>query len=145
MPILLRNGKFCIIHNFDLFVVLRFDIELDLLGGFMETFPGKKPKECFWKRAKMAVFLLGNLRANLVTLFSRYGLRSFLYIRCLYVYLWLQVRTDEKVTHVIIRCQEGKYDVGGGDQFDSLGDLVDHYKRNPMVEMGGTVVHLKQV
>uniref|UniRef100_T1J4B3 Tyrosine-protein phosphatase non-receptor type n=1 Tax=Strigamia maritima TaxID=126957 RepID=T1J4B3_STRMM len=56
----------------------------------------------------------------------------------------LSVRTDDKVTHVMIRCQDGKYDVGGGDKFDSLSDLVDHYKKNPMVETTGTVVHLKQ-
>ncbi len=39
----------------------------------------------------------------------------------------------------------GKYDVGGGELFDSLSDLVEHYKKNPMVETSGTVVHLKQV
>ena len=43
-------------------------------------------------------------------------------------------------------CQDGgKYDVGGGEQFDSLSDLVEHYKKNPMVEQSGMVVHLKQV
>ena len=36
-------------------------------------------------------------------------------------------------------------DVGGGDQFESLSDLVEHYRKNPMVETSGTVVHLKQV
>lgn len=40
--------------------------------------------------------------------------------------------------------QEGRYDVGGGQQFESLTDLVEHYKKNPMVETTGTVVHLKQ-
>ncbi|XP_069383203.1 tyrosine-protein phosphatase non-receptor type 11b isoform X2 [Paralichthys olivaceus] len=49
-----------------------------------------------------------------------------------------------KVTHVMIRYQEGKYDVGGGERFDTLADLVDHYKKNPMVEKSGIVVHLKQ-
>ncbi|XP_067118620.1 tyrosine-protein phosphatase non-receptor type 11-like [Centruroides vittatus] len=56
----------------------------------------------------------------------------------------LSVRTDDKVTHVMIRCQDGKYDVGGGEKFDNLTDLVEHYKKNPMVETSGTVVHLKQ-
>ena len=28
-------------------------------------------------------------------------------------------------------------------RFDSLAELVDHYKKNPMVETTGTVVHLK--
>ncbi|KAG7276337.1 hypothetical protein CRUP_032392 [Coryphaenoides rupestris] len=49
-----------------------------------------------------------------------------------------------KVTHVMIRFQDGKYDVGGGERFDTLADLVDHYKKNPMVEKSGIVVHLKQ-
>ncbi|KAG7477567.1 hypothetical protein MATL_G00071040 [Megalops atlanticus] len=49
-----------------------------------------------------------------------------------------------KVTHVMIRNQEGKYDVGGGEKFDTLADLVEHYKKNPMVEKSGIVVHLKQ-
>jgi tyrosine-protein phosphatase non-receptor type 11 len=55
----------------------------------------------------------------------------------------LTVRTDDKVTHVMIRCQDNKFDVGGGDKFDSLSELVEHYKKNPMVETTGTVVHLK--
>ncbi|CAH1105438.1 unnamed protein product [Psylliodes chrysocephalus] len=57
----------------------------------------------------------------------------------------LSVRTDDKVTHVMIRCTpDNRYDVGGGEQFNSLADLIEHYKRNPMVETSGTVVHLKQ-
>ncbi|XP_017773846.1 PREDICTED: tyrosine-protein phosphatase corkscrew isoform X2 [Nicrophorus vespilloides] len=57
----------------------------------------------------------------------------------------LSVRTDDKVTHVMIRCtQDNRYDVGGGEKFDSLAELIEHYKRNPMVETTGTVVHLKQ-
>ncbi|XP_022339757.2 tyrosine-protein phosphatase non-receptor type 11-like isoform X2 [Crassostrea virginica] len=57
----------------------------------------------------------------------------------------LSVRTDDKVTHVMI-CFHDKdetYDVGGGEKFKSLTDLVEHYKKNPMVEKLGTVVHLK--
>uniref|UniRef100_A0A2I3SCK3 protein-tyrosine-phosphatase n=1 Tax=Pan troglodytes TaxID=9598 RepID=A0A2I3SCK3_PANTR len=49
-----------------------------------------------------------------------------------------------KVIHVMIRCQELKYDVGGGEWFDSLTDLVEHYKKNPMLETLGTVLRLKQ-
>ncbi|XP_013778053.1 tyrosine-protein phosphatase non-receptor type 11-like isoform X2 [Limulus polyphemus] len=56
----------------------------------------------------------------------------------------LSVRTDDRVTHVMIRCQDGKFDVGGGEKFESLRELVDHYRKNPMVETTGTVVHLKQ-
>ncbi|XP_069774452.1 tyrosine-protein phosphatase non-receptor type 11b isoform X2 [Narcine bancroftii] len=49
-----------------------------------------------------------------------------------------------RVTHVMIGYQAGKYDVGGGERFDTLTDLVEHYKKNPMVEVSGIVVHLKQ-
>ncbi|KAF5288720.1 hypothetical protein FQA39_LY15292 [Lamprigera yunnana] len=56
----------------------------------------------------------------------------------------LSVRTDDRVTHVMIRCQDNFYDVGGGEKFKSLADLIEHYKKNPMVETSGTVVHLKQ-
>ncbi|XP_050303193.1 tyrosine-protein phosphatase corkscrew isoform X2 [Anthonomus grandis grandis] len=57
----------------------------------------------------------------------------------------LSVRTDDKVTHVMIRCTtDNKYDVGGGEKFNTLADLIEHYKKNPMVETSGTVVHLKQ-
>lgn len=41
---------------------------------------------------------------------------------------------------------DGKYDIGGGPVFETITDLVDYYRQNPMVEKnGGTVVHLKQV
>lgn len=57
----------------------------------------------------------------------------------------LSVRgSDNSVTHVMILYQDGKFDVGGGEQFKSLSDLVEHYKMNPMVEVTGQVVHLKQ-
>lgn len=39
--------------------------------------------------------------------------------------------------------QDNKYDVGGGEQFTSLSELIDHYKKNPMVETSGTVVNLR--
>ncbi|XP_013383779.1 tyrosine-protein phosphatase non-receptor type 11 [Lingula anatina] len=55
----------------------------------------------------------------------------------------LSVRCEDKVTHIMIRTQDGRYDVGGGEQFESLSDLVEHYRKNPMVETSGTVVHLK--
>lgn len=42
--------------------------------------------------------------------------------------------------------QEGKFEIGGGKLFNSLGDLIEYYKDNPMVEAkpSGNVVHLKQ-
>uniref|UniRef100_A0A2K6A5R9 protein-tyrosine-phosphatase n=1 Tax=Mandrillus leucophaeus TaxID=9568 RepID=A0A2K6A5R9_MANLE len=39
---------------------------------------------------------------------------------------------------------ELKYDVGGGERFDSLTDLAEHYKKNPMVETLSTVLQFKQ-
>ncbi|XP_058059134.1 tyrosine-protein phosphatase corkscrew isoform X1 [Anopheles bellator] len=56
----------------------------------------------------------------------------------------LSVRADDKVTHVMIRWHEKMYDVGGGQKFATLCDLIEYYKRNPMVETCGTVVHLRQ-
>ena len=50
----------------------------------------------------------------------------------------LSVRSDDKVTHVMIRCEKEKHDIGGGDQFDCLTELIEHYKKNPMVETTGT-------
>ncbi|XP_057409887.1 tyrosine-protein phosphatase non-receptor type 11-like isoform X4 [Balaenoptera acutorostrata] len=51
-----------------------------------------------------------------------------------------------RVTHVMIHFQpDGKYDVGGGERFDTLGDLVECYRKNPLVERSGTVVHLQQM
>jgi tyrosine-protein phosphatase non-receptor type 11 len=41
--------------------------------------------------------------------------------------------------------QQNKYDIGGGEKFESLSDLVEYYRKNPMVERSGTVIHLKQV
>nr|XP_033777436.1 tyrosine-protein phosphatase non-receptor type 11-like isoform X2 [Geotrypetes seraphini] len=50
-----------------------------------------------------------------------------------------------RVTHVMIRYQlDGKYDVGVGERFDTLAELVAHYKKSPMVEKSGAVVYLKQ-
>lgn len=56
----------------------------------------------------------------------------------------LSVRNDDKVTHVMIRWQDNRhYDVGGGEQFSTLSELIEHYKKNPMVETSGTVVKLR--
>jgi len=58
----------------------------------------------------------------------------------------LNVRTsDDRVTHVMIRSRDAKYDIGEkGDRFDTLTDLIEHYKKNPMVETSGNgnVIHL---
>jgi len=54
----------------------------------------------------------------------------------------LSVRTgsEGRITHVMIRNRGGKFDVGGGEKFGSLTELVDHYRTNPMVETSGNVV-----
>ena len=35
-----------------------------------------------------------------------------------------------------------KFDVNGGEMFDSLTELIEHYKKNPMVDTCGSVIHL---
>ncbi|XP_034825195.1 tyrosine-protein phosphatase non-receptor type 11 [Maniola hyperantus] len=56
----------------------------------------------------------------------------------------LSVRMRDRVTHVIIRRKDNKYDVGGGLQFDDLVSLVEHYRNYPMVETTGDVLRLIQ-
>lgn len=56
----------------------------------------------------------------------------------------LSVRINDKVTHIKIRSTpDNKYDVGGGQKFNTLTHLINHYRNNPMVETTGLVVHLK--
>lgn len=43
----------------------------------------------------------------------------------------------------MIRNKDNNFDVGGGPTFPSLTELVEHYKKNPMVETSGTVINLK--
>ncbi|XP_050679890.1 tyrosine-protein phosphatase non-receptor type 11-like [Leptidea sinapis] len=56
----------------------------------------------------------------------------------------LSVRTRDRVTHVIVRRKDNKYDVGGGLQFDDLVSLVEHYRNYPLVETTGDVLRLIQ-
>jgi len=42
------------------------------------------------------------------------------------------------------RVEDGKYGVGR-EKFDDLTNLVEHYRKNPMMEQSGTVVQLKTV
>ena len=49
----------------------------------------------------------------------------------------LSARVEDKVSHVMIRNKEGLFDVGGGPKFGNLTELVEHYKKNPMVETSG--------
>ena len=55
----------------------------------------------------------------------------------------LSTRVGDEISHVIIRHRENKFDMGGGPQFPSLPDLIEHYKRNPLVETSGRVITLK--
>ena len=45
----------------------------------------------------------------------------------------------------VVSLQNGVYDIGGGEKCETLSDLIEHYKQNPMVETSGAVVQLKQV
>uniref|UniRef100_A0A669DVV3 protein-tyrosine-phosphatase n=1 Tax=Oreochromis niloticus TaxID=8128 RepID=A0A669DVV3_ORENI len=64
----------------------------------------------------------------------------------------LSVLTDEisksggkRVSHIKIMCQVGAmYTIGGSDMFDTLTDLVEHYKRKGIEEITGNWVFLKQ-
>ncbi|XP_023651394.1 tyrosine-protein phosphatase non-receptor type 6 [Paramormyrops kingsleyae] len=51
---------------------------------------------------------------------------------------------ERRVSHIKIICQNDKYTVGGSEKFDSLSDLVEHYKRKGIEELSGTWVFLKQ-
>ncbi|KAJ3597475.1 hypothetical protein NHX12_000998, partial [Muraenolepis orangiensis] len=51
---------------------------------------------------------------------------------------------DQRVTHIKILCQNESYSVGDTIFFDTLADLVEHYKRMGIEEVSGYWVHLKQ-
>uniref|UniRef100_A0A3Q4BLB3 protein-tyrosine-phosphatase n=1 Tax=Mola mola TaxID=94237 RepID=A0A3Q4BLB3_MOLML len=50
----------------------------------------------------------------------------------------------KRVSHIKIMCQNDRYTVGGSEMFDSLTDLVEHYKRIGIEEMSGNWVFFKQ-
>uniref|UniRef100_A0A2K6SEK3 protein-tyrosine-phosphatase n=1 Tax=Saimiri boliviensis boliviensis TaxID=39432 RepID=A0A2K6SEK3_SAIBB len=57
----------------------------------------------------------------------------------------LSVHTsDNKGESNDCKSKELKYDIDGGEWFDSLTDLIEHYKKNTMVETLCTVLQLKQ-
>ncbi|XP_067401992.1 tyrosine-protein phosphatase non-receptor type 6 isoform X1 [Emydura macquarii macquarii] len=49
-----------------------------------------------------------------------------------------------KVTHVKIMCENGRYTVGGAEMFDTLADLVEHFKKTHIEELSGSYVYLRQ-
>ena len=55
----------------------------------------------------------------------------------------LSVRVDERVSHIIIRDINRLFDTGSGPKFDTLIQLVEYYKKNPLVETSGSVIYLK--
>ncbi|XP_038216805.1 tyrosine-protein phosphatase corkscrew-like isoform X2 [Zerene cesonia] len=56
----------------------------------------------------------------------------------------LSVRVRGRVSHVMIRKQQNKYDVGSGEQFDDLVGLIEHFRSYPMIESSGDVLRLLQ-
>ncbi|XP_013162119.1 PREDICTED: tyrosine-protein phosphatase non-receptor type 11-like isoform X1 [Papilio xuthus] len=56
----------------------------------------------------------------------------------------LSVRVRGRVSHVMIRRQQDKYDVGSGEQFDDLVGLIEHFRSYPMTETSGDVLRLLQ-
>ncbi|XP_028339484.1 tyrosine-protein phosphatase non-receptor type 6 isoform X2 [Physeter macrocephalus] len=49
-----------------------------------------------------------------------------------------------RVTHIKVMCEGGRYTVGGLETFDSLTDLVEHFKRTGIEEASGAFVYLRQ-
>lgn len=57
----------------------------------------------------------------------------------------LSVVTGDCVSHILIcRKPNAKFDIGGGPEFSSLGQLIDYYSRSPMMDKNGGLVCLKQ-
>ena len=48
-----------------------------------------------------------------------------------------------EIAHVIIQNHNDTFDVGGGPDFKSLVELIEHYRNNPMIETSGRVITLK--
>ncbi|KAL7060367.1 hypothetical protein AAHC03_09746 [Spirometra sp. Aus1] len=57
----------------------------------------------------------------------------------------LSVVTGDCVSHILIcRKPNAKFDIGGGPEFSSLGQLIDYYSQSPMMDKSGGLVCLKQ-
>ncbi|XP_041963127.1 tyrosine-protein phosphatase non-receptor type 6 [Alosa sapidissima] len=52
--------------------------------------------------------------------------------------------SGKRVSHIKIMCQNDRYTIGGTDMFDSLTDLVEHFKKKGIEEVSGAWVHLRQ-
>ncbi|XP_052002954.1 tyrosine-protein phosphatase non-receptor type 6-like isoform X2 [Xyrauchen texanus] len=55
-----------------------------------------------------------------------------------------QTSAGRRVSHIKIMCNNDRYTVGGKEIFDTLTDLVEHFKRTGIEEISGTMVYLKQ-
>jgi len=51
----------------------------------------------------------------------------------------------DEIVNVKIHGKGKKFDLGGGNQFHSLEDLIEYYKKYPFSVSGGTIVRLHQV
>jgi len=58
----------------------------------------------------------------------------------------ISVRCQSGISHVIVRCSDGKYDVGSGNRFNSLSQLVNYYKENPQLRDAKThnIINLEE-
>lgn len=130
----------------------------------MGTYPARRLRSCCWKRGVRAASWCGRVRASLGTSCFRCSRSS--QTRRTTVHRsptlgsasrwearpgWGRGSGRPAAAAAAARPltavpqPDGKYDVGGGERFDSLSDLVERYKKNPMVERSGAVVPLKQV
>ena len=57
----------------------------------------------------------------------------------------MAIRLKDEIICVKIYANGEKFDVGGGGQFDSINDLISHYKKYPLKTDNGVDIHLDQV
>ncbi len=58
---------------------------------------------------------------------------------CMFVFM------QKDVLFVVVCVQNDRYTIGGSETFDTLTDLVEHYKRKGIEEISGNWVYLEQV
>ena len=56
-----------------------------------------------------------------------------------------QAHTDQHLGDNAYWLQGGKYSIEGCDKFETLSDLIDYNKQNPMSETDGSVITLECV
>ena len=54
----------------------------------------------------------------------------------------ISARIQDQVTEIKILFENNKYSIGGGPQFSSIHDLVQHYKQKPLTGANGQVITL---